>query len=196
MPQVELLPDVRWLRVGEIEDLCFDVTHLPGACNPMDPLSRLGCSDGDGPATSTGEPDAESQQKLVSRLGRDVTAPAVLAAVRARWATTRCAVAVAFKTFRGGHNPPHTIHPRGGGGRIPPGAGMFIALAGAELPLSTSTTASSSPPSDDLFLSPSLVQAVAGTVERARRRCALRADDARCSGGLGYARRPARSAGR
>ena len=39
---------------------------------------------------------------------------------------------------------------------------MFIALAGAELPLGTGTTAAPSPPvpSDDLFLSPSFVQAL------------------------------------
>ena len=37
---------VRWL--DEIEDFRFDVTHLPGARNPSDPLSRRGFTDGDG----------------------------------------------------------------------------------------------------------------------------------------------------
>ena len=60
---------VRWL--DEIEDFRFNVTHLPGARNPTDPLSRRGFADCDGPAASTGEPDAESQQELFSRLGRD-----------------------------------------------------------------------------------------------------------------------------
>ena len=134
------------------------MTHLPGARNPTDQLSRRG-TDGDGPATSTGEPDAESQQELYSRLGRDAPAPAVLAAVRARWATTRRAAAVAFAGVLGGDAVAPTQPPRGGG-QIPPSAGMFIALAGAELPLGTGTTTAPSPPvpSDDLFLSPSFVQ--------------------------------------
>ena len=73
---------VRWL--DEIEDFRFDVTHLPGSRNPTDPLSRRGFADGDGPATSTGDADAESQQELFSRPGRDAPAPAaaMLAAVR------------------------------------------------------------------------------------------------------------------
>ncbi len=49
---------VRWL--DEIEDFRVDVTHLPGARNPTDPLSRRGFADGDGPAASTGDADAES----------------------------------------------------------------------------------------------------------------------------------------
>ena len=60
----------------QIEDFRFDVTHLPGARNPTDPLSRRGFADGDGPAASTGDPDPESQQELFSRLGRDAPAPA------------------------------------------------------------------------------------------------------------------------
>ena len=35
-------------RLDEIEDLLFDVTHPPGARNPMDQLLRLGLEDGDG----------------------------------------------------------------------------------------------------------------------------------------------------
>ncbi len=72
---------LRWL--DEIEDFRFAVTHLPGALNPSDPLSRRGFADGDGPAASTGDPDAENQQELFSRLGRDASALAGLAAVRA-----------------------------------------------------------------------------------------------------------------
>ena len=101
---------VRWL--DEIEDFRFDVT-----------LSCRCFSDGDGSATSTGEPDAESQQELVSRSGRDAPAPAVLAAFRARWATTRCVAAVAIANVQGGGAlPPNTILPRG----IPGGKGANL----------------------------------------------------------------------
>ena len=100
---------VRWL--DEIEDFRFDVTLLPGAHNPTDPLSRLGFTDGDGPATLTGEPDAESQEELCSRLGRDAPAPAVLAVVSARWATTSRAAAVAFANVQGGDAIPPTNPP-------------------------------------------------------------------------------------
>ncbi len=66
---------VRWLE--EIEDCRFtNVTHLPGARNPTDPLLRSCFADGDGPAASTGDPDSESQHGLFSRLGRDASAPA------------------------------------------------------------------------------------------------------------------------
>jgi hypothetical protein len=52
---------VRWL--DKMEDLRFDATHLPGALNPTDPLSRRGFPDGDGPAApaSTGDADAENE---------------------------------------------------------------------------------------------------------------------------------------
>ena len=86
-----------WL--DEIEDfrVRFAVTHLPGSRNPTDPLSRRGgFAHGDGPAATTGDPDAESQQELFSRLGRDAPAPAVLAAIRARWASTRSTAAATF----------------------------------------------------------------------------------------------------
>ena len=102
---------VRW--PDEIEDFGFDVTHLPGARNPTDPLSRRGFADGDGPATSIGERHAESQQELFSRLGRDAPAPAVLAAVRARWATARQAAAVAFASVKGRDAFPPTQPLRG-----------------------------------------------------------------------------------
>ncbi len=59
---------VRWL--DEMEDFRFDVTRLPGARNPADPLTRQGFINGPGPAVSTGDPDSESQQELFSR--RDV----------------------------------------------------------------------------------------------------------------------------
>ena len=79
--------DVRWL--DEIEDIHFDVTHLQGSRNPTDPLSCLGF---DRPAASTGDPDAESQQELFARLGRDASIAARRAMVRAGWATIRRAV--------------------------------------------------------------------------------------------------------
>ena len=65
---------VRWL--DEIEDFLLDVTRLPRSRNPSDPLSRRGFPDGDGPAVSTGDPAAESQQELFSRLSRDASVPA------------------------------------------------------------------------------------------------------------------------
>ncbi len=59
----------RWL--DEIEDFRFDVTHLQGSRNPTDPLSRRVFAYGDDPAASTYDADAESQQELFTRLGRD-----------------------------------------------------------------------------------------------------------------------------
>ena len=101
---------VRWL--DEIEDFRFDVTHLPGSRNPTDPLPRRGFADGDGPAASTGDADAESQQELFSRLGRDAPAPATLAAGSPGARRRRRS-----PTSRGGtQSPPH----RPGGGRYPP----------------------------------------------------------------------------
>ena len=64
---------VRWL--DEIADCRFDVAHLPGSRNPTDPLSRRGFADGDGPAASTGDADAESQTRSSSH-GRAVRRPA------------------------------------------------------------------------------------------------------------------------
>ena len=107
---------VRWL--DEIEDFRFDVTHLPGARNPTDPLSRRGFADGDGPAASTGDPDPESQQELFSRLGRDAPAPALLAAIRVRWAHARSAAAAAFAKVQEG--AAHPSAPRARGGINPP----------------------------------------------------------------------------
>ena len=118
---------VRWL--DEIEDFRFDVTHLPGARNPTDPLSRRGFADGDGPAASTGDPDAESQQELFSRLGHDASAPAGLASVRAGWAANLRAAAAVFADVRGGNEIPSTP-PMGGAAISPPCTSMFIALAG------------------------------------------------------------------
>ena len=63
---------VSWL--DEIEDFRFDVTYLQGSRNLSDPLSRRCFPDDDGPAVSTGDPDAESQKELFSRLGRDASA--------------------------------------------------------------------------------------------------------------------------
>ena len=151
---------VRWL--DEIEDFRFNVTHLPGSRNPSDPLSRRGFADGDGPAASTGDPDAESQQELFSRLGRDAPAPALLATIRAGWAAHRRAAAAVFATVQGGDaNPP--TPPRGGAPLSPPCTSMFVALAGSELSLGTGNTTAPQPPvpSDDLFLSPTFVQTLA-----------------------------------
>jgi hypothetical protein len=106
---------VHWL--DEIEGYRFDVTHLPGSRNSTDPLSRRGFADGNGPAPSTGDADAESQ-----RLARDAPVPARLAAVRARWAANRQAAAATFAdAVRGGTpSPPYpwgdalpSVSPRG-----------------------------------------------------------------------------------
>jgi hypothetical protein len=146
---------VRWL--DEIEDFRFDVTHLPGARNPSDPLSRRGFADGSGPAASTGDPDPESQQELFSRLGRDAPASAVLAVIRAGWDATRESAAPTFANVQGGErNPPHA----GGEATFPPCAHMFVALAGSQLDLRTGTTVAPTPPvpSDDHFLAPTFVR--------------------------------------
>ena len=149
---------IRWL--DEIVDFRFDVTHLPGSRNPTDPLSRRGFADCDGPAATTGDPDAESQQEPFSRLGRDAPAPAVLAAIRARWASTRSTAAAPFVSAQGGHAFPLTLE----GAEITSlCTSMFIALAGSDLLLGTGTTPAPQPPSPsaDLFLSPTFVQTLA-----------------------------------
>jgi hypothetical protein len=150
---------VRWL--DEIEDFRFDVTHLPGARNPTDPLSRRGFPDGDGPAPTTGDSDPESQDELFSRHGTDSPPSALLAAVRAGWGSTRRVAAATFAPALGGGVLPPV--PRWGGASSPPCTSMFVALAGAELTLGTGTTPAPAPPapSDDLFLSPAFVQTLA-----------------------------------
>jgi hypothetical protein len=153
---------VRWL--DEIEDFRFTVTHLPGSRNPTDPLSRRGFADGDGPAASTGDPAVESQQELFSQLGRDAPAAAVLVTIRAGWAATRRAAAAVFGHGQGGPGPELAPAPQPGV-HAPPTlcARMFVALAGSELALGTGSTTAPTPPtpSDDLFLSPTFVQALA-----------------------------------
>jgi hypothetical protein len=146
---------VRWL--DEIEDFRFDVTHLPGARNPADPLTRRGFTDGPGPAASTGDPDPESQQELFSRLGRDATPSAVLAVIRAGWAANRQVAAVTFADVQEGDAIPSTGP--GGGAVSPPCSRMFVALAGLELELGTGTTTAPTPPvlSDAHFLASAFV---------------------------------------
>ena len=147
---------VRWL--DEIEDFRFDVTHLPGARNPVDPLTRRGFPDGPGPAASTGDPDPESRQELFSRLGRDAPRSAALAAIRAGWEANRRVAAATFATVQEGDAIPSTGP--GGGAITPPYTCMFVALAGSELCLGTGTTAAPTQPvpSDDHFLAPAFVQ--------------------------------------
>jgi hypothetical protein len=147
---------VRWL--DEIEDFRFDVTHLPGARNPADPLTRRGFPDGPGPAASTGDPDPESRQELFSRLGRDAPRSAALAAIRAGWEANRRVAAATFATVQEGDAIPSTGP--GGGAITPPYTCMFVALAESELCLGTGTTAAPTQPvpSDDHFLAPAFVQ--------------------------------------
>ena len=82
---------LRWL--DEIEDFRFAVTHLPGARNPSDPLSHRGFTDGDGPAASTGDPDAESPEELFSLLATFVRTLAVELVVDALFGPVMCAAA-------------------------------------------------------------------------------------------------------
>ena len=96
-------------------------------------LSCRGFADGNGPSTSTGERDAESQQELYSRRSlsprprrsRPGGARSRLRPVGDNPARGGSRVR---KLPEGGINPPHTTSPGAGG--IHPGAGMFIALAG------------------------------------------------------------------
>ena len=53
---------VSWLD----EVFRFDLTHLPGARNPTDPLSRRWFADGDGPAPSTCDGPRESAGALLA----------------------------------------------------------------------------------------------------------------------------------
>ena len=97
---------VRWL--DDIADFNFDVTHVPGTKNPSDPLSPRAFTDGDGPATSTGDPDQESQQELFSLLGRDAPEPSLLNAIRDSWTATRNEAATIFTMGTPRSNlPPH-----------------------------------------------------------------------------------------
>ncbi len=63
---------VSWLN--EIQYFRFDGTHLPGSRNPTDPLLRHGFAHSAGPAVSTVNADAVSQQDLISRLASATTA--------------------------------------------------------------------------------------------------------------------------
>ena len=152
---------ITWLKT---KDVRFSVTHLPGARNPTDPLSRRSFLDRNDPAPTTGDPDPESQQKLFSRLGRDAPLSAALASVRAGW-DSNCQVASAV--FAAGlqgsrlcYGPAFQAAPRS--------ASMFVSLSGTELHLGTGTTTAPTPPvpSDDFFLSLTFVQALAAALDR------------------------------
>ncbi len=93
------------------------MTHLPGARNPADPLTRRGFADGPWPAASMGDPDPESQQELFSRLGRDAPCSAVLDTIRAGWAAHRRAAAASLANVQEGDTIPSARHK---GGAYPP----------------------------------------------------------------------------
>ena len=113
---------------------------------------------------------AESQQEFYTRLGATLPPRRMLAAVCARWVTSRRAAAVAFATARR-ETIPHILPPPRGGEQIPPGAGMFIALAGAELPLSSRDRHRGCPVATGVLGRPlSLTVVRPGTVEGAPRR--------------------------
>ncbi len=62
MAEDELATDKIYARsLDEIEDFCFGVPQLKGSRNLLEPLSRRGLTDGDGPVASTGDPDPVSQ---------------------------------------------------------------------------------------------------------------------------------------
>ena len=113
------------------------MTHLPGSRNPSGPLSRLGFPDGDGPAVSTGDPAAESQQDasahapvagppagalwldaveaaLFSERSIASPVPSMLVTVRVTWtAARRHKAAVMFANTQEGGAVPSTLAPRG-----------------------------------------------------------------------------------
>ena len=184
---------VRWL--DEIEDFLFkfDVTHLPGARSPTNQLSRRGFTDCDGPAASTGESDAESQQELVftprprrSRPGGARSRPRPMGDTPARGGS--------FTNIPGvGRDSTHTT---------PPGAGAnsprcWYVHRTRRCGASARYRHNGCPIATGALGRPlSLTVLRPGTVEGARRRRALQADHARRGGGLGYARRTARCAPR
>jgi hypothetical protein len=116
-------------RLYEIEDCHSDAPAWLSSRNPTrtDPLSRRGFADGNGPAASAGNADAESQQEPVSRLGRDAPASASLDALRAgRRSAPAPAMLVAVRArSRGqplgaGRLPCSPMSRPGGGTKLPP----------------------------------------------------------------------------
>jgi hypothetical protein len=85
----------QWL--DNIADFNFHVTHVPGTRNPSDPLSRRAFADGDGPASTTGDPDPESQQKVFSQLERNAPEQVILVVIQSGRATTCWDAAEVFK---------------------------------------------------------------------------------------------------
>jgi hypothetical protein len=146
------------LSLDDIADFCFDMTHVPGARNPLDPLSCWGFVDGDGPVTSTGDPDPESQQELFSLLGRDAPDPpdpAKMVLIRAEQAQPRREAAAVFVTGlseRGGLNSVQ----QGPAERVP----VFTAMDGERLVLATRTMTAQTPINrpDGHFMSPEFVE--------------------------------------
>jgi hypothetical protein len=142
-------------------DFRFDVPHRLGSRNPMDPLSRRGPlsrRNADAAAAwstspgrlRTGHPDTQSQEELVSRLGREAPYPAGLAATNAGWTADRRVAAATFAHDGEGARSP----PQGPGGeRAPhPPCSTLAGLALDPSPLqATGTTAVVTPPvpSDD-----------------------------------------------
>jgi hypothetical protein len=82
-----------------MEDFRFDVTHLALLAESGGPS---GFADRPGPEVSTGDPDLESEQELFSRLGCDAPCSAVLATIRAGWASNRRAAAATFAKVQEG----------------------------------------------------------------------------------------------
>ena len=95
-------------RLDEIEDFRCDATHLPGARNPTDPLSRRRFATAPRRRRATG-PRESALQELFSRLGRDAPAQALLGNAHShpRW--------------EGAHSTRHSgrLRQRPGGGRTP-----------------------------------------------------------------------------
>ena len=94
---------VRWL--DEIEDFRFDMTHLPGARNRRrDADSRAATASRRRRAARTQRVSRSSSLASVATHPR----PALLAAIRARWAHTRRAAAAAFANVQEGDAHPST----------------------------------------------------------------------------------------
>ena len=52
----------RWL--DHLQEFSFSVSHVEGARNPADPLSRMASPSGPGPASCTGYPEPGCEQEL------------------------------------------------------------------------------------------------------------------------------------
>ena len=125
----------RWL--DRLQEFNFSVTHVEGARNPADPLSRMAFPSGPGPASCTGYPEPGCEQELF-------------------------AVRRAAGAGSGGAppTPDATQQPPGGSGGNTVPAGAFVRLADADLHLHEGTMRAGKAilDPDDRFLAPAFVE--------------------------------------